>query len=656
MRQLRLRIINRFERALLSGSFSAVAMLFIGTTFLIFVGSLFVRLLGIHATRDDLSFVDSMWEILQRAIDPGQLANENAWSSRLTLLIVTIFGLLLVSTLISIVNSTLERRIEDVRRGRRPVNFSDHVVLIGWNDAASKLIEELAIARIEGVDLQLVVFTENDPIELLNHISDHIQQEDEIDQMTDVARRVSSWVTVRRARGDRTNDLIDLGRIDKAKALICLLEDGNDYRNTRVVLAALAALQLGTVVRRPLDVPLNVVVQFNSEHFAQKFKRRIDSVVEYRQKDAGGLLELHTVTPELVRNKVEVNVARSRGLSAVYKDLLDLAGDELYLVRPNDPDLKFGAMRPAAGCIPLGFARGVDVDLWPKWEESVGSREVVVLAGSMAIAKSYIENLRDEAPLPVSRRTGRLSSGLAEHFLFIGQNNWLYGLIDQLEKVVPRGSTAALLVKEGEEVVELPSFASSSLEIIRRSADSEPLDDPLFISRFDHVVVMADMSVGDEESDARVLTDVLACRVHVDSKDSSLPLTVVAELRRRASKHIAAVRMADDLLVSDALTACALAQFALYPENGEVLRYLLGTETSVVLQCVSVQPFLEDQTNLRWGDLIERIRLMTGEIAIAIRKNQGRVGNPDVVMNPTDELIVSDEDEVVVLTQLSPHS
>jgi hypothetical protein len=276
MRNLRNRLINRFDRALLSGSFSAVVMLFTGTAILIFVGSAVVRISGVHATRDHLNFVDSMWEILQRAIDPGQLANEPAWSSRLILLTVTIFGLLLVSTLISIINSTMERRIESVRRGRRPVHLHGHVVVIGWNDAASKLMEELAVARIEGVDVSVVVFTDSDPIELLNFISEHIHHEDEIDQNSDTARNVAGWITVRRARGDKTNDLLELGRIDEARALICLLNDKNEHRNTRISLAALAALQLPNATRRPTDDPLQLVVQFDTEDLAKRFKRRID--------------------------------------------------------------------------------------------------------------------------------------------------------------------------------------------------------------------------------------------------------------------------------------------------------------------------------------------------------------------------------------------
>ena len=645
---------NRFDRALLSGSFSAVIMLFIGTAVLIFVGSAVVRISGIHATRDHLNFVDSMWEILQRAIDPGQLANEAAWSSRLVLLTVTIFGLLLVSTLISIINSTLERRIESVRRGRRPVHLHRHIVIVGWNDAASKLMEELAVARIEGVDISVVVFTDNDPIELLDYITEHIQREDEIDQKTDTARNVSSWLTVRRARGDKTNDLLELGRIDEARALICLLNEKNEHRNTRIILATLAALQLPSSKRRVENDPLEVVVQFDSEELAARFKRRIDKVVEARRDVYGSLLDLQVVTPALVRNKVEVNVVRSKGLSAVYKDLLDLTGDEIYQAKTQHPGLKFGSLIAANGCIPIGFARGSEVDLWPAWDEEVGDRSVVVLGQSMQTVQNYMASWEGITPsLTVGVRTGRASSATPEHYLFVGQNAWLPGLIQELSAVVPPHSTGTLLVHAHEEVQRLPVFAGNNVDIVVRSILNEPLDSDEFISKFDHVIVLADHNVDDEESDSKVLTDVLACRVHLETRQNSFqPVTVVAELRQRASKHIAAVRMADDLLVSEALTACAMAQFALYPENNHVLRHLLGAESPVFLYSIPVHQITNRSEAVTWEQLREELRRTTGEIAIAARFINTAIGTPYVEMNPKGELTLLPDDDVIVLTRL----
>ena len=192
------------------------------------------------------------------------------------------------------------------------------------------------------------------------------------------------------------------------------------------------------------------------------------------------------------------------------------------------------------------------------------------------------------------------------------------------------------------------------MSVVVRSTQKDQLDDEKFISKFDHVIVMADYDVDVEESDARALTDVLACRVHLETQgESPQPMTVVAELRKRASKHIAAIRMADDLLVSDSLTACAMAQFALYPENGEVLRHLLGGESPVFLQSVPMSSISASAEALRWADVRNHLRETTGEIALAHRGFGDKFGTPQVMMNPDDEVLIGPSDDVVVLTRMN---
>ena len=653
MRNLRNRLLSRIDRALVSGSYSVLFLLLISTAALVFVASTILSVSGVHATRDHLNFMDSMWEILQRAIDPGQLANEQAWSSRLILLTVTLVGLLLVSTLVSIINSTLERRIEGVRRGRRPVHLHDHVVIIGWNDGAMKLIEELAIARTEGVGLQVVLFTAEDPVELLNHITEHIHRKELIDQQSKTARKISEWITIRKAKGENTNDLLTLGNIDNARAIICLLEKSLEHRNTRIVLAILAALQSPQAEKRPSDKPLHVVAQYDSEDIAERLKTRIEKVVMARQQTFGGLLELQVVTPALVRNKLEVNVVRSRGLSAVYKDLLDFDGDEIYIAKPPHAGLSFGDLKPSNGCIPIGFIDSFGVDLWPSWDDEVGEKSVIAIGRSMDSVSAYLNRFLVPAVNNLPRRIGRVASVIPENYLFIGQNEWLKGLVEDLNLVAPQGSSATLLLRTGEIEGALPQFAGRAIDVVVRSSFNEPLDDDEFVSKFDHVVVLADHTISDEESDSRVLSDVLACRVHLESRDQSIqPMTVVAELRQRSSRHIAAIRMADDLLVSDALTACAIAQFALYPENGTVLRHLLSEKTSAFLQGIPASEIIGNERPISWIETQEILQKTTGEIGIAVRTFDQITGIPVVQLNPNDDVLVRPQDDIVVLTHL----
>jgi hypothetical protein len=306
------------------------------------------------------------------------------------------------------------------------------------------------------------------------------------------------------------------------------------------------------------------------------------------------------------------------------------------------------------GCIPIGLASGDDVDLWPAWDQEIGDQSVVVVGQSMNAVRSYMESWKGLSPVvPHNLRVGRAASNIPEHYLFIGQNNWLPGLIRELSAVVPPRSTGTLLVNAHETVERLPFFAGSPVDIEFRSEVNEPLDSDEFISHFNHVIVMADHSVSDEESDSKVLTDVLACRVHLETRDNSIqPMTVVAELRQRASKHIAAVRLADDLLVSEALTACTMAQLALYPENAVVLRHLLGADSPVFLQGISAAEILGDCNEMLWSEVQEILRMTTGEIAMALRGVNDQLGMPVVQMNPKDDGFVVSTDDVVVLTRL----
>lgn len=137
----KLTVMDRFERTLMKGSLLSILALGVATLIVVMFASAVVSVLHIHATDNNLSFPDAVWEILQRAIDPGQLANESDWSSRITLLVVTGIGLLLMSTLISIVNTTIERRIETTRHGRRPIHIEGHIAVIGWNELGTKYTE-----------------------------------------------------------------------------------------------------------------------------------------------------------------------------------------------------------------------------------------------------------------------------------------------------------------------------------------------------------------------------------------------------------------------------------------------------------------------------------------------------------------------------------
>ena len=129
-RFLRNRINNLINRSLSRGSFLAIALLMAMTGLIILLGTLILGIWHFDLGTKEDGIINVAWEVLLRAMSPDQLAENQKWPARIILLVITLVGLLLVSTLISILNSVIERRMEFLHRGRGEVHLSNHKVVL----------------------------------------------------------------------------------------------------------------------------------------------------------------------------------------------------------------------------------------------------------------------------------------------------------------------------------------------------------------------------------------------------------------------------------------------------------------------------------------------------------------------------------------------
>ena len=637
----RLSILDRIERTLMKGSILSIFALGFATLLVVMTASAVVSVLHIHASNNDLSFPDAVWEILQRAIDPGQLANEHDWSSRITLLVVTGIGLLLMSTLISIVNTTIEQRIATTRHGRRPLNIEGHIAVIGWNDLGTKYTEELAEAHQDGEQIHAVVLSDHDPVDLLNLVHEDLSRQKSLSAETQTVKHPEVWLSARRGQVDNTADLLNLARIDSARAAIVLSRDGSDDDTITTILAIIAALQNAS---SPRPRPLTIVAAFNDSLKGNRLRDRVNMLMEANSASQFRSCQVITVTPELIRSGIGSQVARQRGLSELYRDLIDFDGDEIYFMRPSDPTLTFGDLLEMDGATPIALELNGMVDMWPAWSTTIAEANVVAISHDHRAADAACRSLVKKEVLEASRR-GRPAPTTPENFLVIGWNDEASVLIHDLRLTAPTGSTMSLLI---DESVGIPPNIQELLdEVIRRTRVSDPLDDESFLSRFEHVIVLSHDGMSDRESDALVLMDILACRGHTDSRDHvGEPMTVVAELRQRGAKHIAGARLADDLLVNDSLAASAATQLAVHPKIWPVLEALFTPGREVVLTSLRSQSTRYEGLTIR--QVRQELAGTTGEIPVAIRKNMTVAR---VLVNPRLNHRIERGDELIVLTK-----
>lgn len=650
-RRIRRRFDQLVDRALIRGSLLAVGLLLAGSLIIVFVGALVVAIGNINLENDRSAVLDVAWEVLLRAMSPDQLMDNHEWGARIVLLLVTVIGLLLVSTLISILNSVIERRMEFIHRGRGSVTVENHLVLLNWNKFGFRVVREVAQAADPGhAPRKVAILCDEDPVNLMHEIRDSL-----IDDIlpgtpkihAHYLRHPENWIVIRRGQPTNTADLSHLTSVGSARSVIILQhETAEPAQALRVVLAIDSVLAKETMGQSSLD-RLPVVTFTHTGVLATQLDERLSKIAH------AGLTERRFINyipldPDVVRQGVEAQVSRHRGLSSVYQDLLNFGGQELYIVDGDRFGSTFGnLLLNSRDSIPICLIRDGRLDFWPDWNSSLNQAKVVVLAENRSKAESTPRTTHGS--MSNVRPTPEITQKAAEHFLFVGWNDDAARLADSLEKILPQKSELSIIRRPTELLPSPATFRGTSVTE-HSSVGSDPLSDQDFLETVEHVIVFTDQSVDPGTSDTAVLIDLLACRNYANQiSDPRKRFTIVAELQKRSSRHIAGDRLADDLLINDTLLASAAVQLAFAPELEEVFAALLSIDELIELITKRASMWKSNVIGMTWDSLISTTAEESGEIVIGYRRVVDDV--PSVIINPPRTTICQVEDEIVLLSR-----
>ncbi|NDA81275.1 MAG: hypothetical protein EBX92_09225, partial [Actinobacteria bacterium] len=320
-----------WEKALLRGFFAPLAFLTAGAFLVVFVSAIVLLLLQVDVNSSGDGFWHLVWEVLLRAMSPDQLTDQDSWAGRLSLLIVTLFGLLIVSTLISISNVAVAQRLENLRKGKKSVNLEGHIALINWNDFGFRVLRELAEANSSiSSTRKVVILCDEDPLELRTAIrANFLSHIDRSHPATWWLKHPDAWISIRRGLGHHTNDLRQLSAIDRASgAIVFQKEDADEAQALRSVLAINAVLRSQSDKDLIGQSPLPVVTFNPNAELVHTLDRRLEVVAKSTQRGHHRQINYIPLSPDEIRSGIETQVARHRGLSAVYQDLLDFGGEE----------------------------------------------------------------------------------------------------------------------------------------------------------------------------------------------------------------------------------------------------------------------------------------------------------------------------------------
>jgi ion channel POLLUX/CASTOR len=615
----------QFDNTMSRGTIALIGWLFLISTLVISVIALVAIIFG---AAPGVGFSEMVWMGLMRTLDSGTMGGDQGSPLFLALMLTfTMAGIFLVSTLIGIVTSGIEAKIDQLRKGRSVVIERDHTVILGWSNQIFSIIGELAVANESRKQACVVVLANRDKVEM----------EDEL--ASKVTGLGKTRVVCRTGNPADPKDL-EIVNPNAARAVIILAPDeGNP--DSQVIKTMLALIN--SPKRRP--EPLHIVAEISDS-------RNLE-VARMVGKDEVRLI----ATGETIA-RITVQVCRQAGLSVVYNDLFAFSGDEIYF--KHEPSLvgkPFGdALFAYEDSAPIGLKRADGaVQLLPPLDSRIGERdELIVISEDDSTIKlsgnhSYAI---DESALRIATE----HPAEPEQTLILGWNGRGRTILTELDQYVAPGSKIHV-VADDEELDEALAGIGSQLA---RTTVSFQLDDTtdravldaLDVPSYDHVIVLSYLEKLDaQQADAATLITLLHLRDIGEKLGERF--SIVSEMLDIRNRELAEVTRADDFIVSDRLVSQVVAQVSENKDMAAVYDDLFdaeGCELYLKPACEYVVPGKQ----LSFYTLLEAAR-RRGEIAIGYRR-VAEAGNPakayGVYLNPdkSASLRLDEGDKLIVLS------
>ncbi|MFC5344862.1 hypothetical protein ACETK8_02525 [Brevundimonas staleyi] len=577
------------------------------------------------------SFIEALWQSLMRTTDAGTVAGDAGWAFRGLNLFVTAMGILVFSALISVISAGLDAKIEEARKGRSRVLETDHTIILNWSASIFDIISELVIANESRKNPRIVIMANKDKIEMEDEIADKVED-------------LKNTQIICRS-GDPT-DLFDLSIVNPqaCRSIIVVSPEGVDDPDSQVIKTVLA---------------LTNDPKRREERYLIAAELRDAKNAEVARIVGGD--EVQLVLADDLISRIVVQSSRQAGLSAVYSELLDFDGCEIYtteleeLVGITYGDAVMGYEDSAL--IGLRYADG-KVKMNPPMDEVItsGSRAIIIAEDDDSIKLTPLpEDLIDASTVRKPKAVRRK----AERTLIIGWNRRGPMIAYELSKYVRPGSILTVAGDTpgfAEEIRSMP-LGSTNMKVTSRvidtshSASIEALDP----ASYDSIMVLGYSDTMEAQSaDTRTLITLLHLRKL--SERLGVHISVVSEMIDIRNRELAEVTRADDFVVSNKLVSLMLAQASENEYLSSIFDDLLDEDGSEIYMR-PVGDYVDLSGPVTFYTIAEAAR-RRGETAIGYRRKREFEDGDDrnmggVVVNPnkSEALDYLPEDRVIVLAE-----
>jgi voltage-gated potassium channel Kch len=617
-----------FDTSMSAGPIALIGWLTVLSFIVIVVAALLLVLLQLGPEgQPPVDFLEGMWEALMRSMDAGTVAGDTGLGFRLVGLTVTIAGIFIFSTLIGVLSSGIESKLDELRKGRSTVLEQDHTIILNWSPSIFDVVAELVVANKSRKKPRIVIMSTRDKVEMEDEIASKVP---DLGNTRVICRH-----------GDPT-DIADLAIVSPQEARsIIVLSPGEaepSEADSQVIKTILALVH--DPRRRP--EPYRIAAEIRDAKSAE-----VARVV--------GGAEAQLVLADDLIARIVVHSARQSGLSAVYSELLDFEGCEIYtLPQPGLEGRSFGeAMMAyeASTLIGLVSSQGV-VSLNPPMDTIIepGSRVIIIAEDDAAIRIANPSAPIDRGAL----QTAQPRPNRPEHVLILGWNRRAPIIAHELSRYVAEGSvlTIAADTPDLDDVVGNLSVASSNLSVQygRIDTTSRSALEALDIPAYDHVLVLGYSDLlGAQPTDTRTLVTLLHLRQIADAAQTHVK--VVSEMVDVRNRELAEVTRADDFVVSNKLVSLMLAQASENDSLAAIFDDLLDEEGSEIYMR-PIEDYVATDRKVNFYTVTEAAR-RRNEVALGYHRPRPGAAANGIVVSPAKSVAVefAQGDRLIVLAR-----
>ncbi len=618
----------RFDNFMSKGTGSLILGLGVLSVIIISIMALVVVVLGIApGDGDQVSFIEAFWLSLMRTLDAGTMGGDTGWGFRLAMFIVTIGGVFVISTLIGVLTSGIEGRMDELRKGRSRVIEKNQTIILGWSEQVFTIITELVAANANQPDSCIVIMGEGDKVEMEDMIKEKVGN-------TGKTRIV--------CRSGNPIDMTDLGIVSlNTSKSILVLSPETDAPDAEVIKTVVAILNHPQ--RRP--EPYHIVAELRDPKNYEIAQVVGKNEVEWIQ--LGGLVA-----------RVIAQTCRQSGLSTVYTELLDFGGDEIYFTRQADlvgktykDTLNRFEKNAVMGIVPSGGTAVLNPDMDTVLES--GDQLIVIAEDDDKISINTTGPAINEQ---IFAKQEKLELK-PEKTLILGWNWRGVNLIHELDGYVPPKSE--VLIVHEDEAEDHPiremkrTLKNQAIKTLIGDSTTRATLDELDLASFDHIIVLSDSDrLPTQQADSKTLMTLLHLRNMAEIMN--LDFSIVSEMQDVRNRNLAEVTRADDFIVSDKLVSLILAQVSENKGLNAVFTDMFDPEgAEIYLKPAARYIISGNETN--FASIIEAAARL-GETAIGYRLDEfahDPVKGYGVHVNPpkSEAIKLDNRDKIIVLAE-----